>query len=254
MSGLTPGDTLIVSDIHWQPATAGDHDSTGSFGRFLEELGARAEIDGPCTLYVLGDLFDFWFERNGATFPFYEPHIDLLRRVSARGVGLVLLYGNRDFTYGPALPALCGAEIAGDRAEIAVGDTRVLLQHGDLLCTDDRRYQRYRRFIRSPAVRGAMRLVSMRQMTRLIGWMRSASRAEIERKAPSSMTVVDDAVARDLAEGFDVVICGHVHRPERRAVDGASRSAELITLGAWDGDGGWYVSANHGRLELVRYG
>ncbi len=254
MSDLASGDTFFVSDIHWQPPTSDHGKPTGPFGRFLDQLACRAAREGPCTLYVLGDLFDFWFERNGETFSFYAPHIDALRAAVERGVRLVLLFGNRDFTYGSALPSLCGAEIAGDRVELAVGETRILLQHGDLLCTDDWRYQRYRRFIRSSSVRAAMRLLSMRQMTRLIGWMRRASQAEIDRKAPSSMTVVDAAVAQDLADGFDLVMCGHVHRPERRAVKGAASTAELITLGSWDIDGGWYVSANGGCLELMRFG
>jgi UDP-2,3-diacylglucosamine pyrophosphatase LpxH len=83
--------------------------------------------------------------------------------------------------------------------------------------------------------------------------MRQTSRAEIARKPPESMGVVDAAVAAELARGFDVVICGHVHAPAQRAIPGAPADSELIVLGPWDEHGGWYAGHEGSGLELRAY-
>jgi UDP-2,3-diacylglucosamine hydrolase len=237
---------FFASDVHWR---ATEDDPVGAFGRFLEELAERAHPRARPTLFVLGDLFDFWWEQRGRILPFYEPHIAALRQATEAGVRIRLLFGNRDFTMRDALPRLCGVEVLGDRAEIEAGGKRVSMQHGDLLCTDDRRYQRYRRVIRSGPAKALMRLVPMSRVEAVVERMRRASRAEIERKPAGSMSVVDDAVVAELARGFDVVICGHVHRPERRPVAGG----ELIVLGPWDRERGWYAEATDGGVTLHEY-
>lgn len=243
----------LASDVHWRPARPAEPPPLGAFGRFLGDLADRARASGPVELYVLGDLFEYWFERDGRGFVFYEPHIEALAAARAAGVRLTLLFGNRDFTYRGVLHERAGAHIAGDRAVVEVAGRRVLLEHGDLLCTRDWRYQLFRRVIRSRAVRLAAGLLSLDRMTRLIESLRKASQAEIERKAPSALEVVDAAVARRLTEGFDVVVCGHVHRPARRPVRAGTRDGELVTLGAWEHDGGWYVAADGQGLHLEHY-
>jgi UDP-2,3-diacylglucosamine hydrolase len=243
----------LASDVHWRPERPGEAPPLGAFGRFLGDLGERARAVGPIDLYVLGDLFEYWFERDGKGFPFYESHVSALAAARDAGVRLTLLFGNRDFTYRGVLHERAGAHVAGDRAVVEIGGRRVLLEHGDLLCTRDWRYQVFRRVIRSTPLRLIAGLLSLERMTRLIGSLRRASQAEIERKAPSALEVVDAAVARRLDEGFDVVVCGHVHRPARRPVRAGSRTGELVTLGAWEDDGGWYVAGDEGGLHLERY-
>ena len=231
----------FASDVHWQPGGP-----TGAFGRFLAELGEKAR-EQPVTLYILGDLFDFWWERGHRYLPAYRRQVESLRQATGRGVRVVLLFGNRDFTLGRALPSSCGVEVAGDRAE--VGGRRLSLQHGDLLCTDDRRYQRYRRVIRSVPARALMRLVPMSRVEAIVARMRRASEAEIERKPAGSMSVVETAVEAELARGFDVVVCGHVHRPEQRTL----RGGELVTLGPWSAHAGWYATAGPDGVTLREF-
>ncbi len=143
--------------------------------------------------------------------------------------------------------------MAGDRAVVELGDRRALLEHGDLLCTRDWRYQIFRRVIRSRPLRLAAGLVSLDRMTRIIASMRRASEAEIRRKPAAALEVVDAAVARRLREGFDVVVCGHVHHAARRHVQAGARSGELVTLGAWGAAAGSYACWNGRELLLEAY-
>jgi UDP-2,3-diacylglucosamine hydrolase len=245
-------ESFFVADIHWQPAGSGAIE-TGAFARFLGELACRARQGITTRLYVLGDLFDFWFERRGRVFPFFEPHLELLRTATAAGVQLFVLFGNRDFTYGSALPRRCGAQILGDRAELLLGARRALLQHGDLFCSRDWRYQLYRRLVRSRAVRLLMGLLPMRLMERLIGHMRAASRAEIGRKTAHAMGLADATVASAHSRGYGLIICGHVHTAQRRQVRGGPAGSEVIVLGAWSEAEGSFAAFDGRDLVLQPY-
>jgi UDP-2,3-diacylglucosamine hydrolase len=247
--GLPSGSGLfLVSDVHWGPADAAP--DLGPFGRFLAELGRCSGPEG-IDLWILGDLFDFWYERGERIFDFYRPHAEALAAATAAGIHVHLLFGNRDFTFRGALPRRSGVEVVGDRAVLRVGERRVSLQHGDLLCSDDWRYQFYRRMARSPFARLGAGLLPWSAILRLIAWMRRQSEAEVSRKTASVMQVVDRAVARELDRGFDLVVCGHVHRAERRPIPGAQ--GELMTLGPWDGDCGSYARQEGGDLVLHSY-
>lgn len=252
MSRLAPGHVFFAADVHWRPAAHGDAEPTGLFGRFLADLAERAH-GGPVSLYVLGDLFDFWFEQRGRTFAFYEPHLLALEHASRAGVRISLLDGNRDFTYGLLLPRRCGVTLHGEKHAQTFGSLHVQMQHGDKLCTGDWRYQAYRRVVRSEPVRAAMGLATLTQVEKLVGWMRRASEVEIRRKDPASLDVSDKAVVRELERGHDVVICGHVHRAQRRVIVTELGKGELVILGTWGTARGSYATCVDDTVTLHSY-
>jgi UDP-2,3-diacylglucosamine hydrolase len=234
---LTEAEAIFVADVHWQP-----FDNLGAFGRFLTELSFNITTNKrTVTLYILGDLFDFWFERRQRYFKCYQAHIEALARAKAAGVRLVLLSGNRDFTYGQAITQATGAELAGDWCAPEQGGGQILLHHGDLFCTDDKPYQRYRRLIRSAPSRLLMNLIPWCLVESAIGRLRHTSRAAIKQKAPESMGIVDTAVAAQLARGYKLVVCGHVHKPIRRSVIGVPADGQLLVLGPWDDKEGHFA-------------
>jgi UDP-2,3-diacylglucosamine hydrolase len=250
-----PPTLIFAADVHWQ---AGDADPTGPFGGFLAALADRARAGADLTLYILGDLFDFWHERAGNAFAFYAEHLAALRATVEAGVPIRVLFGNRDFSYRRALQRATGAEVRGDRDELNLNGHdrephRLLLVHGDQLCTRDHRYQAYRRVIRSRPLRTIMGLIPMSFAAKLARGMRNASEYEVARKGDGVTGIVDDAVAAEHAKGFATVICGHIHRPGRRSVTGAPDGAELITLGAWEKGEGSYVEYDGATFTLRRH-
>ena len=261
LPAVTAPPILFAADVHWcaphapkeKAANAGKAAPTGIFGRFLGALREQARAGPAPTLYILGDLFDFWHEHGGRTFSFYDAHLEALSATVQSGVRVNLIYGNRDFGYRKALQRATGVRVLGDRAELRLGPRRALLQHGDLLCTRDWRYQLYRRVIRSLPARALMGLVSLRRAARIAQGMMRTSEAEVNRKGERVTRIVDAAVAAEHGRGFDLVICGHVHRLQRRAVAGAPPGAELITLGAWENGAGSYVEFDGEQLTLKRF-
>ncbi len=253
MAAAREAGVLFASDVHWLPAEGQTEDPTGVFGRFLAEVAGRGQQGKVAALYLIGDLFDFWHERSGRTFDFYRPHLAALKAATATGLAIRLLYGNRDFTYRRVMQEAAGVEILGDRQEFKLGGREVLLQHGDLFCTHDWRYQTYRRIVRGFPARLVLGLIPLAIAARVARSMKRASAAEVARKGERTLRIVDDAVRAEHERGFDLIICGHVHRAERRHIEGTHEGAELITLGAWEGDSGSYVEFDGRRFELKTF-
>ena len=75
-----------------------------------------------------------------------------LAKLTATGVRCHIMHGNRDFMLGRAFFKASGTIFLHDPTLIYVGGQSVLLSHGDVLCTDDIGYQRFRRIVRNPVV------------------------------------------------------------------------------------------------------
>jgi UDP-2,3-diacylglucosamine hydrolase len=238
------GRIYLVSDVHLHPAQP---EVFLAFCRFLDEVvrGARA-------LYVLGDLFDFWIGPRQLRIPGFSEIFSRTRRLREEGTEVFFLAGNRDFALDGPFATAQGLRVLGDRAEAVFGEKRVLMTHGDLLCTRDRAYLRMRRWIRSRVARRIMDRLPLGLLLRLTRGLRAASGREIERKA-GYVLEPDYRLAKEwVADGFDALVFGHVHRGERLEIDLGDRSAEIFVLGSWE-DGPNYVEWSGEGLALRRY-
>jgi UDP-2,3-diacylglucosamine hydrolase len=220
--------TLFISDLHLD---ASRPDITDQFLDFLAREAAQAQA-----LYILGDLFEAWIGDDDPD-PDKQRSIAALKTLTSRGVPCYVMHGNRDFLLGKRFCRDTGARLLDDGTIVELYGKRVLLMHGDTLCTDDPAYQRLRRIVRNPFVKLVLRNLSLRQRQRLAEKMRAGSKAHIQamdKSAPDIMDVNDQAVA-DTFRRFDVqyLVHGHTHRPavHRLQIDG--HEATRIVLGDW---------------------
>jgi UDP-2,3-diacylglucosamine hydrolase len=131
--------TLFISDLHLSPCRP---EITDCFLTFLEDSADRAEA-----LYILGDLFEAWIGDDAAD-PEQRAVVAALKRFTATGLPCYFTHGNRDFLIGKRFSIDSGVQLLDETNVIELYGERVLLLHGDTLCTDDRRYQRFRRCTR----------------------------------------------------------------------------------------------------------
>lgn len=159
---------------------------------------------------------------------------DRLRAAAEDGVEIGFLVGNRDFLLGDAYCRRAGMRYLEEPVRLSLGGEPVVLLHGDVLCTDDRAYQRFRKRVRDPEWQRRM-LARPRWFRRgLARLFRSASRLRTRNARPEIMDVNQDAV-RALFESEDAacLIHGHTHRPgvHEGTVDG--KQVRRIVLGDW---------------------
>ena len=107
MSLAAPDEALFVSDVHLGSGTEAENRvREGLFGSFLERRASRAR-----RLFVLGDLFDFWFQYGHAIPRGHLPTLRRLFAVADRGVELTYFGGNHDYWAGAFLRDELGATV-----------------------------------------------------------------------------------------------------------------------------------------------
>jgi UDP-2,3-diacylglucosamine hydrolase len=237
---------LFLSDVHLAPR---DPQRTRAFLSFLEAEAPRTD-----ELYILGDLFDYWIGPKHLSGADYGEALRALHAATEAGLHATFLLGNRDF-YMDGFTEATGVALAPRRTEheIAAGGKRVYLCHGEYL--EGRRgfWIGVQEFIRSHGVeRVYTRLpaCAAKGGARFYRWV-SERRFLPGKPRPRRAVVLSEALLEErFRSGADVIVCGHVHRAERRDffIDGRART--LFTLGDWadrpnclvEEDGEWRLS------------
>ena len=226
MSSSSDRSALFISDIHLsphEPATA---------ERFLAFLAGPAR--SAASLTILGDLFDYWAGDDDLDDPFNARIVTALRVLADSGVAVSFMAGNRDFLIGADFAAAASLTLLTDPCIRDIAGTPTLLTHGDLLCTDDADYQRFRRQVRDPAWRNQFLAKPLGVRKAEIEALRARSEREKKIKAQAIMDVNADAVAAMLRQHqVCTLIHGHTHRQGQHThmVDG--QACARWVLGDW---------------------
>ena len=104
----------------------------------------RADCDA---VFILGDLFEAWIGDDMAEHGFEQRCLAVLKEAASR-LTVGFMAGNRDFLVGDRLLSKNAVMRIPDPTVISAYGTRVMVSHGDALCTGDEAYQRYRRVVR----------------------------------------------------------------------------------------------------------
>lgn len=229
----------FISDLHLD---ASRPQVTAALATFLQD---RTDAQA---LYILGDLFEFWVGDDDDS-PIAREVAALLRRYSENGPELFLMHGNRDFLIGEAFADSVGAILLDDPTVIELGEDRVLLMHGDSLCTRDEDYMAFRAVARSTQWQESALNRPLEERRQLAQHLRMASKDAGSRKADDIMDVTPSEVVRVMQEhDCETLIHGHTHRPARHGVESGTR----WVLGDWENTG-WYIKANACEIELVEF-
>jgi UDP-2,3-diacylglucosamine hydrolase len=144
----------VLSDTHLDELAPANF---VAWRRHMETTPAQA-------VFILGDWFEVWVGDDAApsahSVPnrhdglIFEDRVARTMRHAAERLSLHVMAGNRDFLLGADYLALCHAQALDDPTVLIYGpsaEQRVLLTHGDLLCTDDTAYLGFRAQVRDSA-------------------------------------------------------------------------------------------------------
>ena len=117
----------FVSDIHLGAGDANEAAQTEKrFVAWLDSVAADAD-----TIFILGDLFDFWFEYKRVVPKGFVRTLSKLAELTERGVKITFLTGNHDMWVRDYLSDECGIGIHTAPVETELCGRRMLLAHGD---------------------------------------------------------------------------------------------------------------------------
>lgn len=202
---------------------------TETFLAFLKELQGSASA-----LYILGDLFEYWAGDDDLDDPFNQQIIHAFRKLSESGVAIFLMHGNRDFLIGATFCRASGTKLLSDPTLIELAGQRILLSHGDDLCTDDIDYQEFRKQVRTPEWQAQFLSQPLENRKKQIEAIRARSELEKTTKHLAIMDVNPQAVMHRLREFQpDLFIHGHTHRPNVHSINLDGKSVKRLVLGDW---------------------
>lgn len=220
----------FISDLHLSPA---DPATAEAFAAFLTGPARQAQA-----LYILGDLFEYWIGDDQLEDPFYAQQCRQIVALAASGVAVHFMAGNRDFLCARRFALACGLSILPDPSTIEIAGEKILLAHGDRYCTDDVRYQRFRKLVHNRALQWLwlhlpswVRLAEARRL-------RQRSQDQTGRKPAAWIDVNPVAIASAMQlAGAHCMIHGHTHRPARHTLPTGTR----YVLPDWHNGHGGYL-------------
>lgn len=215
--------------------------------RFLGEL--EGEVD---TLYILGDLFDFWLGFPSHPFTQFTPVIEALERLVLRGCRLVYYEGNHDFHLGDVFSKRLHAEIHAGPSVESVQGRRLYICHGDQINREDYSYRLLRFLLRTGLVAAGVRHFPPLWAEKIRGVLQKRSRAGYALKTSrwDYHRILRNFAGTLQAKGYDGMIAGHFHLALHEKL--TAPAFTVLSLGDWMGQF-TYGEMIDGELRLMTY-
>ncbi|AMG55242.1 UDP-2,3-diacylglucosamine diphosphatase [Citrobacter amalonaticus] len=221
--------TLFIADLHLcteEPAI------TAGFLRFLAGEARQADA-----LYILGDLFEAWIGDDDPN-PLHREIAAAIKAVVDSGVPCFFIHGNRDFLIGKRFACESGMTLLPQEKVLNLYGRRVLILHGDTLCTDDAGYQAFRAKVHQRWLQTLFLALPLCIRKRVAARMRADSKAANRSKSLEIMDVNPHAVIAEMEKHHvQWLIHGHTHRPDVHPLTANGEPAFRVVLGAWHTEG-----------------
>ena len=233
---------IWISDIH-----------LGTSGCKAEFLLDFLRVNESDQLYLVGDIVDGWQLKRG--WYWKQSHNDVVQKVlrkARKGTKVTYIVGNHDEVLREFLGLRFGEILIENEAVHELRDGRRLwVTHGDLF-DGVIQYAKWLAYLGDTAYTMALKVNDhfnyLRHKMGMSYWSLSQYLKHRVKNAISFITAFEEALTTEARRrGYDGVVCGHIHRPEIREIDG--------TLYCNDGD--WVeslsalVETHEGELKLV---
>ncbi|MGR6861226.1 UDP-2,3-diacylglucosamine diphosphatase [Aliivibrio salmonicida] len=216
---------LFISDLHLSPLRP---DITDCFLDFMSNEAIHAD-----TLYVLGDLFEFWIGDDDNS-PFNGVIKDAFKALTQQGVECYFIQGNRDFLLNKRFCKETGVQLLDDHTVIDIDGEKVLIMHGDTLCIDDTKYQEFRAKVHQPWLQWVFNRIPLFIRQRIVKNVQDKIKEKKQHKELTIMDVTQNEVENVMSEeGVKRLIHGHTHRPDTHTFNHNNQDMTRIVLGDW---------------------
>ena len=210
-------DTIyFVSDLHLGAGTPSEEENKKeNFIRLLQLVRQNGKA-----LYIVGDLFDFWFEYKNAI-----PKVELeilvaLKNLAVMELPVVYLAGNHDFWHRDFFPKYVGVKFEKGDVVLNHEGQKIFITHGDGKARSDWGYRIIKILFRHPLNIWFYRLLPVDWAFPLARLVSGSSRRWTDERGGEQLPEYEEFARRKFGEGFDAVILAHSHWPELKVLEG----------------------------------
>jgi len=220
------GKHYFVADAHLGPTLQDFRSREKDFADWLDSIAPDA-----AALYLLGDIFDFWWEYKHVVPKGYVRVLGRLAQLADAGVAIHFFKGNHDqWTFG-YLEKEIGMQVHDRPFVVQIGNARFCMGHGDKTVSAGAGHRLLSKMFSSRLLQRCFSMIHPRWGLGL-GHAWSAR----HRMSPTWTDSYEEAVASlcRFAAAFphpvDYLVFGHLHTPTDLTLPNQAR---LLVLGAW---------------------
>lgn len=183
-----------------------------------------------CTeLFIVGDLFDYWFEYKRVIQKGFFKTLSALMELSECGIKIHYFIGNHDFLHHDFFEKEIGAYLYHDAIDIKLNGKRFYIGHGDGLVKNDTAYNILKKILRNKTLQKIYSVIHPDIGVKIASSTSKQSRDYTTQKNYGTGDGLKETAISKISSGFDYVLFGHSHiRTFEKYNDGT-----YINLGSW---------------------
>ena len=200
---------FFISDIHLGLQSKSEEDEKEKkLVNFLKFAESNCD-----ELFIVGDLFDYWFEYKRVYQKGFYRTLNALKDLSERNIKFHYFIGNHDFLH----------------RDFFEEEFNAIMHHGDGLVSNDTGYNILKWILRNSFFQWLYSLLHPDLGIAIASKTSKSSRVYTEKKDYGQVDGLFEAAKKKIDEGFDYIIFGHLHK--RLVV--SYNQGTYINLGSW---------------------
>ena len=235
--------TVWLSDVHLGTRAS----RATELLRFLDTVQADR-------IFLVGDIIDLERMKSRPSFPTtHRQVVSRLIELAGSGTDVIYIPGNHDFEFrNVAGQALFGIPVMMEAEHVTPNGDRLLVTHGDVLDGRIRKGTNLQEF-GAAAYKWLVEFdVLVNRMRHLLGREYFSISASLKRRLSRANEYIHrfEIIAAEYAleRGFDGIVCGHIHRPCMRMINGCLYAND----GDWVEHGTALAERADGTLEILQ--
>lgn len=225
----------FASDIHLR---LDKPDRGERFARLVHQLS------GDDTLFVVGDLYDFWFVSRQQWTDAETAAQSAILEFQSRGGNLRILSGNHDAWLGAFIERTYCVPYEHEPVRLTIGSNRLHIVHGHML---SRRFG-LKVFMESAAFLKVFSRLPNRLAMKCDRMLIARNAERFAKQNRVQRAIFRDAIQND-ANPATTYIFGHLHKRIEETVN----DSKLFVLGDWKKSGGYLIVDEGGKASLVEW-
>lgn len=194
------------------------------FVDFLKFIESEAD-----ELYILGDLFDYWFEYRRVIQKGFFRTLSALKELTESGIKIHYFIGNHDFLHRDFFETEIGVQVYKDSVIKELNGKKFFLAHGDGMVKNDIGYKILKKILRNKFLQQIYSLIHPDLGISIASSTSKKSRDYTAGKNYGEIDGLMEAAKLQIDKGIDYVIFGHSHA---RAYE-KYKNGFYINLGSW---------------------
>lgn len=219
-----------------------DRDREDLLIEFLSAIKGDAK-----TLFLLGDIFDFWFEYDTVVPAYFYRTLAKLSELRDAGVNIIYIMGNHDFGHKSFFQEELGIEVIRTDYETTLEGKKIYLSHGDGKSHSDKGYLLLKKLLRSNWANYLFRKLHPDWGIKFASGSSHKSRSYTDQKDYGDSDGIKEFALKKIDEGYDFVLMGHKHE----LIDISQKQGRYINLGEWIGGNPHFALLEDGNMSLL---